>query len=270
MPPTVHHLKTNGLAIAWARTRDDSPAPLLFLHGLGDSSIMTFTAIAQHPALGGRPSVLVDLPGFGHSTAPDDWPGTMEDHAVAVMALLDALEVEDVTIVAHSMGASLALLVASRRPGLFSRLVLAEPLLVREHSALAKAIARRTEDDFVARWRDMLLIATRRQAQRGDAAARSFLAPLRRAHPAMLHRGAVSLLADRSPSFLELIGALELPRTLLVGERTGVDLSILPEDVPLVRIPEAGHAMMSENPDAFARAIAKVVGGEPQRDAAAR
>jgi pimeloyl-ACP methyl ester carboxylesterase len=267
MPPTVHHLKTHGLAIAWARTGDDSPAPLLFLHGLGDSSIMTFTAIAQHPALGGRGSVLVDLPGFGHSSAPDDWPGTLEEHAAAVMALLDELEMENITIVAHSMGASLALLVATRRPEQISRLVLAEPLLVREHSALAKAIARRDEDDFVARWRDMLLIATRRQAQRGDAAARSFLEPLRRAHPAMLHRGAVSLLADRSPSFLELLGALGLPRTLLAGERTDVDLSILPEDVSLMRIPKAGHAMMSDNPGAFARAIAGVVGGEPQGDA---
>lgn len=262
MNPIIHHLNIDDPSVAWSRTGDDSPAPLLFLHGLGDSSIMSFTGIAEHPALNGRGAVLVDLPGFGHATAPDDWPGTMEAHAAAVVTLLDALDLEDITVVAHSMGASLALLVAGTRAGRIARMVLAEPLLVREHSELAKAIARREENEFVTRWRDMLVTATRRQAHRGDPAARAFLEPLMRAHPAMLHRGAVSLLADRSPSFLEILGRIELPTTLLVGERTEVDLSILPEGVPLIRIPDAGHAMMSENPDAVVRAIAEAAGAD--------
>ncbi|MFM9597682.1 alpha/beta hydrolase, partial [Streptomyces scabiei] len=79
--------------------------------------------------------------------------------------------------------------------------------------------------------------------------------PLQHAHPAMLHRGAVSLLADRSPSFLQTLGMLRMPRTLLVGERTEVDLGIVPDDVPIIRVPNAGHSMMSENPEGFVRAI---------------
>lgn len=263
MPTDVNRLQLHDdVSLAWTRVGGDSPSPLVFLHGLGDSAIMTFAPIACHSALEGRGAILLDLPGFGYSTAPASWPGTIDAHADAVIALLDSLHLSRVTIIGHSMGASLALLVAARRPTLVERLILAEPLLVREHSELGKAIAKRREGDFVERGYGMLLLATRRQARRGDKAAQGFLAPLERASPAILHRSAVSLMGDRSPSFLETLGSLEMPRVLLVGERTEVDLGIVPGAIPIVRIPEAGHSMMSENPEAFARAIAEYVRGQ--------
>jgi pimeloyl-ACP methyl ester carboxylesterase len=256
MPQTINRLRVDGVSLAWTHVGDNSPASLLFLHGLGDSSIMTFGQLAQDPAVEGRSAILVDLPGFGFSSAPEGWPATIDAHADAVTALLDKLGADRITIVAHSMGASLAIVIATREPGRVSGLILAEPLLVREHSELGKAIAKRREDDFVARGYGMLLLATRRQAKRGDKAAEGFLEPLQRADPAILHRSAVSLLADRSPSFLEGLACLKMPRVLLVGERTAVDLTIVPDGVPIVRIPEAGHSMMSENPGAFIRAVA--------------
>lgn len=255
-PRNINRLQLDDVSPAWTRVGDDSPTPLLFLHGLGDSSIMTFGPISRHPALGGRAAILVDLPGFGYSSAPEYWPGAIEDHAAAVLALLHEQNAGPVTIVGHSMGASLALMVATLRPSLVERLILAEPLLVREHSELARAIAKRRESDFVERGYGMLLLATERRANRGDRAAQGFLEPLQRADPAILHRSAVSLLTDRSPSFLEMLAGLAVPKVLLVGERTGADLSVVPGDIPLGRIPDAGHSMMSENPDAFARAIA--------------
>lgn len=261
MTPEISRLDIGNVSLAWKRFGHDAPLPVLFLHGLGDSAIMTFERIALHPALEGREAILVDLPGFGYSTAPDDWPGTIESHADAMLALLDALGLPRVTIVGHSMGASLALVVAVRQPQRVNSLILAEPLLKREHSELARVIAKRQADQFTERGYAMLLLATTRQARRGDKAAQGFLEPLKRANPAILYRGAVSLLADRSPSFLEALGMLEIPRTLLVGERTDVDLSIVPDDVPIVRIPDAGHSMMSENPEGFARAIAEHLPG---------
>ena len=256
---TINRLAIDDVSLAWARAGGDSPHPLLFLHGLGDSSLMTFDRIASHPLLAGRAAILVDLPGFGSSTAPAGWPGTIEAHADAVFALLDTLHVPEVTIVGHSMGASLAIVIAMRQPQRIDRLVLAEPLLVREHSELAKAIAKRREDQFMEHGYEMLLMATRRRARRGDKAAIGFLAPLERASPAILYRSAASLLAARSPSFLDMLGMLEMPRVLLVGERTTVDLTIVPKDIPVIRVPDAGHSMMSENPEGFVQAIASAL-----------
>lgn len=258
----IQSLAIDDATIAWAWVGTPSPAPLVFLHGLGDSAIMTFERIARHPALAHRTSLLIDLPGFGYGHARDDWPATMEDHTGAVVTLVDHLGLREATIVGHSMGGSLALLVAAARPQLVQRLILAEPLLVREQSELGKAIARRPEHPFVERGYAMLELATRRQAARGDPAAQGFVEPLLRANPTVLHRSAASLLSERSPSFLDLLTSASIPRVLLVGARTPANLAMAPPDVPILRIPDAGHSMMSEQPDAFAAAIGEVLAGK--------
>lgn len=76
-----------------------------------------------------------------------------------------------------------------------------------------------------------------------------------------MHRSAVSLLQERSPSFQERLEDLTIPRTVLVGERTVVDTSgIEAANVQVKRIQGAGHSMMSENPGAFAQAVARGLG----------
>ncbi len=254
----IQTLAVNDATIAWAWVGGPSPTPLVFLHGLGDSAILTFERIARHPALAEKSSLLIDLPGFGYGSAPDDWPATMEDHTQAVLTLLDHLIVTNAMIVGHSMGGSLALLVAADVPDHVEQLILAEPLLMPEQSSLGKAIAKRPERAFVERGYAMLVLATRRQAARGDAAAQGFLAPLRRANPTALHRSAVSLLADRSPSFLDILKTIPIPCSLLVGALTLADMEMVPPGVPVRRIAGAGHSMMSEQPDTFAMSIAEL------------
>jgi pimeloyl-ACP methyl ester carboxylesterase len=257
MTPSPDILTLGDLRVAYVRTGPPSSSPIVFLHGLGDSAIITFLPFAAHPALNGAPALALDLPGFGFSTAPASWPSTTEDQAAAVAAALDALGVHRAPVVAHSMGGSVAILLAERRPGLVERLVLAEPLLRPEHSQLARSIAKRSEEAFVARGMEMLKLATRRQANRGDNAARGFQAPLERANAAVTYRAAVSLVQERSPAFQEVLARLPHPRTVLVGERTVVDTrEIEAAGVRLVRIPRAGHSMMTENPEAFAAAVA--------------
>lgn len=248
---TVHQLTVGSSTVAWLPVGETSPTPLVFLHGLGDSSIMSMWPIARELALEGASSVLIDLPGFGYSDVIDAWTASMEDHANVIARAFEALDLYNVTIVGHSMGGSLALMLASRIQNRVSSLLLAEPLLVREQSILARAIAKRSEEDFVVRGHAMLIRATRRQAARGERGAQGFLDPLMRANPRVLHRSAVSLLADRTPTFEDLLRDSPVPRALLIGARTEADLSVVPDDVPVCTIPDAGHAMMHENPRAF-------------------
>lgn len=243
-----------------------SPAPLVILHGLGDSSIISFHRIATNPALNGRAALLIDLPGFGYSSAPDTWPATIEAHADAVAGVLDALGISGTPVFGHSMGGSVALLLAHRHPDHVARLVLAEPLLHRSSSELGKSIARRSEMEFVQRGFDMLQLATRRQALRGEPAAIGFREPIRHADAAIMHRSAVSLLADRAPTFLDILETLPMPRTLIAGDRTQVQPELVPGSLPLHRVVDAGHSMMSEAPDALAWIIGEVLqgnGGSP-------
>ncbi|HEV2072475.1 MAG TPA: alpha/beta hydrolase [Thermomicrobiales bacterium] len=259
--PKLHYLAVNGLQVAWTSVGEASTSPLVFLHGLGDSAIITLRPIATHPAMAGTPALLIDLPGFGYGSATDDWTSSVEEQTEVVIQLLDTVGVVDAPIMGHSMGGSIAIQLATRRPDLVSSLILAEPLLHPDQSVLGRTIAKRTESDFVSRGYAMLQLATRRQAARGERASVGFQEPLGHANPVILHRAASSLLQQRSPSFGEQLEVLANPRTLLVGEMSNLDLgNLVPRDVGIVRIPDAGHSMMSENPDGFARAIAAVLG----------
>jgi pimeloyl-ACP methyl ester carboxylesterase len=236
--PKLHYLAVNGLQVAWTSLGEASTSPLVFLHGLGDSAIITLRPIATHPAMAGTPALLIDLPGFGYSAAPDDWTSTVEEQAEVVIRLLDTVGVVNAPIMGHSMGGSIAIQLTTRRPDLVSRLILAEPLLHPDQSVLGRTIAKRTESDFVVRGLCDVAIATRRQAARRERAAVGFQEPLGHANPAILHRAASSLLQRRSPSFGEQLEALVIPRTLLVGEMTNLDLSnLVPKDVRLCEFP---------------------------------
>ena len=252
----VLHLDYPNLDVAYEWIGPVSPSPLVMLHGLGDSSIITFRGIAQHLTLAGTSSLLVDLPGFGYSPAPATWTSTTEQQADVIVQVLELLQVSAVPLMGHSMGGSIAILVAHLRPDLVSHLVVAEPLLRPEQSTLGKTVAKRSEEMFVARGFSMLQLATRRQASRGEQSAVAFQEALQRAIPAIMHRSAVSLLQRRSPSLQKILENMPLPRTLLIGEYSDAGTGELEDaGVRVVRIPDAGHAMMSENPGAFAEAL---------------
>ncbi len=84
--------------------------PIVLLHGLGASSYM-WRHLA--PELAKRHRVVtVDLKGFGRSDKPADADYRIDDHAAAITALLDRLNLRDVTLVGHSLGGAVALLIA--------------------------------------------------------------------------------------------------------------------------------------------------------------
>jgi len=81
--------------------------------------------MAPHPALAGRRSLIVDLPGHGHSDRPNDFGYRLDDHARAVAVVLDAEGLRDIELVGWSMGGSIAIVLAAGRPELVARLVVA-------------------------------------------------------------------------------------------------------------------------------------------------
>ena len=106
---------------------DDAPV-LLFAHGFGCDQgmyrrILPFFADAFRV-------VLFDHVGSGGSRLESYDPveyGTLDRYATDLLEICDALELRDVTLVAHSVGAMMAIDAAVRRPELFARLVLLAP-----------------------------------------------------------------------------------------------------------------------------------------------
>lgn len=92
----------------------DAPA-VVFAHGNPTWSYL-FRDFIGPLAAGGHRVVSVDHLGFGRSDAPDDpLCFTVERHTQRLAALLDSLELRDVTLVPHDWGGPIALPWAARR-----------------------------------------------------------------------------------------------------------------------------------------------------------
>ncbi|MCK5725230.1 MAG: alpha/beta fold hydrolase [Thiotrichaceae bacterium] len=84
--------------------------PLILLHGLAESSF-TWRYLIDDLAKDYR-VIAVDLKGFGQSPKPKDGHYSVYDQALAVRQLMDDQQIENATIIGHSLGGGVALTLA--------------------------------------------------------------------------------------------------------------------------------------------------------------
>ncbi|MEU6100707.1 alpha/beta fold hydrolase [Streptomyces flaveolus] len=239
-----------GSRVRWTETPGAEPARV-YVHGLGAMSSVYHAHIASRPELAGRRSLFVDLPGHGISDRPQDFGYTLDDHAGALAAVLDAAGVHGAELIAHSMGGSVAIVLAHRRPDLVSRLVLTEANLDASPppTAGSSGIAAHEEDDFVNGAHARVL----------ESVGPQWAATMRLADPRALHRSAVGLRRGSEPVMRTLLEGLGVDRVYLQGECSGElagHHALEAAGVRVVTVPGAGHNVMFDNPDAFAAAVA--------------
>lgn len=202
---------TEGDRIRWVELPGRDPARV-YVHGLGATSPAYFTETAVHPLLAGHRSLLVDLLGHGHSDRPATFAYTLEDHADALAEALRAAEVTGAEVVAHSMGGSVAIVLAARHPHLVSRLVLVDanldPIECTPATAGSSGIAAYSEQEFLAGgWEKVR-----------DRVGAHWWSTMRLAGREALHRSAVHLTRGTVPTMRELLLDLKIPRTYLLPE----------------------------------------------------
>lgn len=115
--------EANGVRLVCEEDGPRQGPPVLLLHALGEDR-RSWRGVAAALAADGWRTYAVDLRGHGDS----GHPGTYAYEAMRddVLALLDVLGLDRVTLVAHSMGTVPASLVAMDRPHAVERLVLEE------------------------------------------------------------------------------------------------------------------------------------------------
>jgi pimeloyl-ACP methyl ester carboxylesterase len=243
-----------GSHIRWTEAAGADPARV-YVHGLGSASTVYHAHIAARPDLAGRRTLFVDLPGHGISDRPADFDYTLEEHADALAAALDEAEVTAAELVAHSMGGAVAIVLAQRRPGLVSRLVLTEANLdpYPPVTAGSSGIASYTEEEYVENGGHARVL---------DKVGPSWAATMRLADPRALHRTAIGLVRGTSPTMRRTLEGLPVDRVYLQGERSG-ELAgregLVAAGVRVVTVPGAGHNVMFDNPDAFVAEVAGTV-----------
>ena len=224
----------------------------VFIHGLGGTGWSVFGHIAGHPAMGGRRSIVVDLPGHGLSDRPADWGYCLDDHAAVVVRICRHLGLESIDLVGHSLGGDVAVVLAGRNPGLVGRLVVAEANLEPlppspDADRQSQRIAAQTEPDFVATGYRRLIETI------------PFWAPtLRLADATAVHRSAVGLVTYVRPNGREMLASMSIPRTFIRGDRGEVlrdAAALVAVGVRLAVIADAGHMLMDDQPEAFVQAL---------------
>lgn len=237
----------------WVELQGREPARV-YVHGLGASGAAYFAASAAHPLLAGRRSLLVDLLGHGLSDRPDGFDYSLESHADALAAALTAAGVSGAELIGHSMGGTVAILLAARHPQLVSRLLLVDannldPAEPRPGQVGSVGIAAYTEEEFLAGGREEF----------AELAGPHWWATMRLAGPRALYRSAVHLARNTAPSSREVLSGLTLPRTFLVPEADAAQLGaegLVAAGVRVVAVPDCGHNIMLDNPEGFVRAAA--------------
>jgi pimeloyl-ACP methyl ester carboxylesterase len=102
---------------------------VLFVHGLGDSSL-AFDEAFHRSDCGDFNLVAPDLPGHGASPAARDGLYTLEALASRLAALIEAMDLRQLTVVGHSLGGDVAAVLASSdRSGRIDRIVSVEGTL---------------------------------------------------------------------------------------------------------------------------------------------
>jgi pimeloyl-ACP methyl ester carboxylesterase len=239
-----------GNRVRWTEMPGKEPARV-YVHGLGAVSSVYHAHIAARPELAGRRSLFVDLPGHGISDRPEDFGYRLEDHADALAAALDAAGIGGAELIAHSMGGSVALVLAHRRPDLVSRLVLTEANLDASPPPAAGSawITAYEEEEFVGGGYARVL----------EAVGPLWASTMRLADPRALYRSAVWLRRGSEPVMRDILEGLSIERVFLQGELSGElpGRAVLEAaGVRVVTVPGAGHNAMFDNPDAFVAAVA--------------
>jgi len=100
----------NGLLTNYNVFGDEKNKPLLILHGWQNSSA-DWTLIAKE--LKEYKVILLDLPGFGQTAQPNS-DFSIYDYAKFVEDFLDKLEYKKITLLGHSMGARIGIILGAK------------------------------------------------------------------------------------------------------------------------------------------------------------
>lgn len=160
----AHHrlIDVGGVRLAYAVSGPVDAPPLVMLHALGEDAT-SWDIVAPSFARNWRVYAL-DLRGHGRS----DWPG---EYSLPLMredllGFLDALELDRVDLVGHSMGGIVAYLLAEDHPQRVARLVLEDVPVPRPREPITPITPIRPEGELRFDWE--MVLAVRRQVDTPD------------------------------------------------------------------------------------------------------
>ena len=228
-------------------------APLVFIHGSGDSA-RCWDGVIQHLGELARGAVALDLPGHGGRVGeplPD--PATVAAYAAGVRRDIEGRGLAGMILVGHSLGSAIALRLALDAADLVERVALiGAGARLRVLPALLELARAQPE----VAWRQVVELG---HAPGHEAVAEADASAAPPAAPDALYR---DLSACDTFDVMAELGGVRQPALVIVGAADRLTppkyAAYLVEHLPhatLVTIPDAGHYVMDEAPEAVATSL---------------
>lgn len=249
-PTESGRLELNGHRLYWETHGEaDAPVVLLLHHGLG--SVRSWKR--QIPALveAGWRVLAYDRWGYGKSEPrPRFLSGFLQADAAECTQLLEALEIRRCAVIGHSDGGSIALMLASSRPELVTRLVVVAAHIYVEPKMQAglRLIERQAASE------PLKGALQREHGERGAELAQRWVRHWERSDPSELN-------------LRRLLTGIGCPTLVVQGEQDehatpqhARDIASAVPNAELWLIPEVGHMPPHQIPDQFNQRVLEFLG----------
>ena len=263
------------LPLAWSDPRPDADTPVLLVHGFGHNrAVWDHLARALPPGL--RP-IAVDLRGHGESPWSPEGDYDLDAYAADLEQLTNALGLDRLHVVAHSLGGHIATLFAAASGARILSLTLVDTAPALESSGSSHVL-----DEVESALRSFESVAAYRAwlgtiHPGGDAALLDGLAAsgvVRRLDgryepaldPGVLGEGgAPADLAQRTRALWQALGSLACPVLLVRGGLSAILAEKVAREMVdrvlqggrLVTLPRAGHGVMLDDAEGLAQAVSE-------------
>lgn len=249
--------------------------PVVFVHGTPSHAYIWRNVLPAVEAQGYR-VIAYDLLGYGHSERPVDRDTSVAGQAVLLERLLEHLEVERFTLVAHDIGGAVAQIFAIKHAERVTALVLLDTVsydswpsetwreIIRHHLA---AYAAMPADEFETMLRRQLEMTVADPANMAPETLEAYLAPHRSAlgRASFFEHQVRHYDSTYTERIVDQLAQLTMPVRILWGAQDRWQPTTyakrLAGDIPnakLVVIPDAGHFVIEDAPERVTEEILDV------------
>jgi len=240
-----------------AKYRKNGANMLFFIHGLGCTKDV-FDDVWNIEALKKFSIITFDLPGFGDSTKPKNFPYTMEDHSMVCKDLINFFPEKKIHIVAHSMGAAVALLLAENIKEKLISFVNIEGNLIGSDCGVSRKAENIPPGKFHQNVVKKLQLLSLSSTEKGPGL---WLEWIKRSAPYALKKSSESLVKwSDSGLLLKIFLNLKCRKAYFYGEKNNrLRTLLLLDEIRTVPVTKSGHFPMNDNPSDFYIKLANII-----------
>lgn len=218
-----------------------TPDWVVCLHGL-QSNKKLFDSLVEQPVFNEHSTMAIDFVGFGMSEKPVDFPYTVDEQAVVVEHLLSTLKARKLTLIGHSLGGMVGILLLEPFKGNITAFVNMEGNLVLSDCGPSKDVARTDFTQFQANGYQALI-------QQAAQAHRQRAAWLRDTPDYVFYKMSQSIVeVSESEKLVGLFADAKCRRLFVCGDENRGKTEAVPKGVTCRQISNSGHFMLLDNP----------------------